>query len=237
MAISPKLPDNALQPFTATTDAPERTKRTQRSVANLPHKWPDGVITVALDLRNAKSEALVVDAIREWAHHTPSLRFQIVEGRQGDIRISDDERLEGNWSYIGTHAKQADKNQPTMHLDRTDDSTAFRSIVLHEFGHALGLMHEHQHPENTVDWNTPAVFHEYASESVPDDYIHEQYLDVFSGDGLQVTPYDQRSVMHYHVPAHVRNSGQTIPENTHLSQGDQEAVRRLYTPRLAEHSA
>ncbi|WP_437321271.1 matrixin family metalloprotease [Sorangium sp. So ce385] len=24
------------------------------------------------------------------------------------------------------------------------------SVVLHEFGHALGLIHEHQHPENGI---------------------------------------------------------------------------------------
>ena len=164
MNISNNVPNPLLQPSNSNSDAPERTVRTKRSVADSAHRWPDGVITVALDLRNAKSAALVVDAIREWAQHTPSLRFNIVAGRKGDIRISDDEGLKGNWSYIGTHAKQVAEDKPTMHLDRTDDSKTFRSTVLHEFGHALGLMHEHQHPENTVDWNTQAVFHEYASD-------------------------------------------------------------------------
>ena len=104
-----------------------------------------------------------------------------------------------------------------MHLNRTDDSKAFRSTVLHEFGHALGLMHEHQHPENTVGWNTQAVFHQYASDSAPAQLIQEQFLDVFSDPEMLITPYDNKSVMHYHVPGHLRNNGQEILENTHLS--------------------
>jgi serralysin len=210
--------------------ATERTTRDKRSIANAPLRWPDGIVTVALDLRDAKSKAMLVDVIREWAHHTPALRFHIVEGNKGDIRISDDERLNGNWSAIGTHAKTMDENQPTMHLDRTDNSKAFRSTALHEFGHALGLQHEHQHPENTVDWDEDAVYEHYAG--LPDHLIEEQVFNTISDPDMLITPYDQRSVMHYQVPAHLRNHGQAIPENTHLSKGDQDAIRALYTPRL-----
>ena len=30
-------------------------------------------------------------------------------------------------------------------------------MILHEFGHALGLIHEHQNPIQAIDWNKPAV--------------------------------------------------------------------------------
>ena len=188
---------------------------------------------MALNLRDEKSKALMVDVIREWAHHTPALRFEIVEGDEGDIRISDDEGLRGNWSSIGTDAKRVPKDQPTMHLDRTDDSKKFRATALHEFGHALRLLHEHQHPENTLDWNRAAAYDYYAADAFPRDLVNQQILNKFSGPALQVTPYDSKSVMHYHVPAELRNHGPDVPRNTSLSKGDQAAISQLYIAKIA----
>ena len=211
---------------------PEPAGRKKRSIADTNKRWPDGVVTVSLDLRDEKSKALVVDAIREWAHHTPALRFNIVEGKRGDIRISDDEGLQGNWSAIGTDAKLIDEDQPTMHLNRTDDSKKFRSTALHEFGHALGLLHEHQHPQNALNWDIPQVYDYYTSESFPEALVQEQILTPVNRPGLQITPYDSHSVMHYAIPAELRHNRQAIPKNTSLSKGDQEAIKKLYTPKV-----
>ena len=31
------------------------------------------------------------------------------------------------------------------------------AVVLHEFGHAIGLAHEHQNPDKGIKWNEDAV--------------------------------------------------------------------------------
>lgn len=209
---------------------PESARRTKRGIADNDKRWPDGVVTVALDLKDEKSKALVVDAIREWAHHTPTLHFNIVDGKKGDIRISDDEGLKGNWSAIGTAARDIDEDQPTMHLNRTDDSKKFRGTALHEFGHALGLLHEHQHPQNTLDWNEPEAYDYYTSNIFSEAMVREHILEPDNRPGLQITPYDQRSVMHYEVPAALRHNGQATPHNTTLSAGDKQTIRMLYPP-------
>ena len=37
-----------------------------------------------------------------------------------------------------------------------------RRLVCHEFGHALGLLHEHQHPQaSQVTWNRQAIMNAY----------------------------------------------------------------------------
>lgn len=107
------------------TSACERTSRTKRGVADTSKRWPDGIVTVALDLKDQKSKALVVDALREWAHHTPGLQFRVVDGKEGDIRISDDEGFNGNWSAIGTDAKKIPLHEPTMHLNRATTQKDF----------------------------------------------------------------------------------------------------------------
>ncbi len=52
------------------------------------------------------------------------------------------EEASGCWSMVGTDAKGKDV---TMVLDLSrHPSNVQRSLVIHEFGHALGLEHEHQ---------------------------------------------------------------------------------------------
>ncbi len=231
MSLTPQFPDNvhlSLPPLESEPSTSARTERTKRGLADTSKRWPEGVITVALDLRDQKSNALVIDAIREWAHNTPALQFRIVTGREGDIRISDDEGIKGNWSMIGTDAKNVPLSDPTMHLERNDDSTQFRATALHEFGHALGLLHEHQNPEHDINWDTEAVYDSYASEHFPKELVHSQFLELPVGGHLLVTSYDSKSIMHYEFPEYVTHDGRGVGAIKHLSEGDKAIARKLY---------
>lgn len=56
-------------------------------------------------------------------------------------------------SAIGTDARlPCYKERQTMNLGWVDERT-----ILHETGHALGLVHEHQHPEGKIDWDMQKV--------------------------------------------------------------------------------
>lgn len=232
--VTPLFPNVPIQQFAPSSDnsPADRTARNRRGVADSSKRWSPGVITVSLDLANKKSQALVIDALKEWAHHTPGLQFEIVEGKRGDIRVSDDEGFTGSWSVIGTDALLVDEDQPTLHLDRTDNSKQLRTHALHEFGHALGLLHEHQHPQSTLDWDEQAVRDYFVSERFPAELVQEQILDPLTGPDVQSTAYDPQSVMHYPFPAHLSRKGHGTSENFFLSPGDQEAIRRLYRPNI-----
>ena len=59
----------------------------------------------------------------------------------------------GSWSYIGTDAATIPKESFTMNLGFVD-----RSTILHEFGHSIGLIHEHQSPfKGGFEWNKDEV--------------------------------------------------------------------------------
>ena len=64
---------------------------------------------------------------------------------------------QGSWSYLGTDATRVPKESFTMNLGFVD-----RPTVLHEFGHSLGLIHEHQSPfPGGFEWNRENVSSHY----------------------------------------------------------------------------
>src|SRR5438128_1710060 len=65
----------------------------------------------------------------------------------------------------GTDNLGIPKSRPTMNFgwlrDDTEDAE-YERVVVHEFGHALGAIHEHQNPKGGIEWNLPAVYAYFA---------------------------------------------------------------------------
>ena len=79
------------------------------------------------------------DVFYEWSPSDTSYR--------GDIRISFDKP--GYYSMVGTDSiSAAPANMESMNFGGFDTNlpVAYATTVLHEFGHAIGFQHEHQHP-------------------------------------------------------------------------------------------
>jgi hypothetical protein len=78
---------------------------------------------------------------------------------QTDIRISF--KFSGSWSILGRYCRRVtDTSRPTMNygwLKPASSEDELRRVVLHEFGHALEFIHEHQNPLNSIKWNRDAV--------------------------------------------------------------------------------
>lgn len=170
----------------------------------------------------------------EWIKYV-HLEFKFVTGSEyADIKIGFQWNGDnGSWSQIGTASKGVSQNSPSMNFGWFNASTSeqeFGRVILHEFGHALGLIHEHQHPYTNIQWNKPAVYEYYKrnngwSASYVDKYIFYKYS---SQETTSRGIPDFKSIMHYAVPKELTVNGFSVEWSSVLSSQDIYHVGELY---------
>lgn len=165
-----------------------------------------------------------------WNKYTGT-PFVFVDSEPSDIRVAFI-RNGRSWSYIGNSAERVSVRKPTINFGWFDDTTTevvLRRTTLHEFGHALGLIHEHQSPRASIKWNKPEVYKYYEehfawNENVVNDNIFQKYKRTQTQYGV----YDPTSIMHYPIPAKFTTDGSYVDWNTNLSAMDIAFVRKIY---------
>lgn len=182
-----------------------------------------------------RPSARVADRIEHYAHlwsNHANIRFQFVMQGAADIRIGFDPAL-GSRSQLGAYAKRIPDSQSTMNfgwLNEDTDETEFSRVVLHEFGHALGMIHEHQHPHADIPWNTEAVYAYYAQQTPPwdRDKVDVHVLHAYSQSRFNADVYDRESIMHYWIPPELLLEPVPFPQNTTLSDRDKAFIATQY---------
>src|SRR6185503_11136830 len=163
-----------------------------------------------------------------WSQYA-NVKFEFLTAGLGDIRISFNKN--GSYSYIGSDAKNRLPDEETMNLgwiENTKTEGQLKSVILHEFGHTLGLLHEHMNPLSNIQWNKPVVYAYYMQyDGWTKDMVEKQVFDRYSVT-MTNKSYDPKSIMHYPIPASFTVDGYSVGENYDLSEEDKKLVRELY---------
>jgi serralysin len=194
--------------------------------------WPKG--TKSLRVYFLDGDSRVRDTVKrvasEWTPYS-GIAFNFGNDPNAEIRITFTKP--GSWSYIGACQWDLSTSDATMNFgwltpDTSDEE--YHRVVLHEFGHALGLVHEHQNPVANIPWNETAVYAYYqTTQHWSREQTHANVLEKYSEGETNRTAFDRNSIMLYSIPGELTTDGVPVGGwNTKLSALDEELIHSMY---------
>lgn len=215
----------------------------QELAADAKFFWPVGsVLKVAfLDGDDAAHKAWF-DCAAEWSTYA-NIDFAYADADgQYDGLVTFNAPYGVYWSVLGTTSRSYPHGSPTMTLGQLDRNLAipgdaglreFRRVCLHEIGHWLALIHEHQSPSADIPWNYANLYPWYAnnvgwSKSVVDAQVVQHY----TSPQTQFSAWDGHSIMEYPIdPSLVLDPAYAAPWNYDLDDTDKLYISKWYPGR------
>ena len=206
------LPKDLLRPHRRTS-GPDGS---DRAISPIGKAWMNGTTLKVRFLEGTPDQQATARQQAAWWEEACNIHFDFGNHPTADIRIAFDPN-DGAWSYVGTDNKGIPANEPTMNLGFLDGGTAG-----HEFGHAVGLAHEHSNPEGGIQWNEPVVLRTLAG---PPNFwdeatVRHNVFMKYSVDQIKGTQFDPDSIMLYSFPASWTLNGVATHANDVLSALD-----------------
>lgn len=175
-------------------------------------------------VENMSVQQAVKKVVRERIKPLVNLDIEFVkEPSQANVRISFDPNG-GAWSLVGTdHLHQ--KTGPTMNLGWFDVPT-----TIHEFGHMLGMIHEHQNPKGEkIHWDDAKVF-AWASRTQgwSEEITEQNIINKYNRNSINGSNFDPLSIMLYFFPAELTTNNIGTKQNLRMSGLDAMWISKMY---------
>ncbi|MEO5944417.1 MAG: matrixin family metalloprotease [Ferruginibacter sp.] len=214
---------------------------TENLIAKTANMWSPGTtLRVRIDGGSPLVRSKVVRYANEWTTYA-NIHFNFIASGDAEVIVTfgndgqsysfvgkdcidPGRRLIGNFTQTGT-----------THFGWFDDATSedeFRRVIVHEFGHVLGFMHEQSHPDAAIPWDRDRAYAYYAG---PPNYwdraqVDRQVFEVADRAQTQFTSYDRTSIMQYSISNDLTIGDFEIPMNWAPSATDKVFARLMYPP-------
>ena len=196
-------------------------------------KWTNGqTIYIKFLNGNSTQQAKAKKYIAEWGQYV-NLKFVYV-GSNAKSHIAIAFKWNGDsssWSYIGKTGYQ-NWQKPTINFGWLTTSTKEKEwsrVVLHEFGHALGMVHENQQPNSNIKWNKSLVYWYYkVSDGWSQSEVDAQVFNKYSKSECNSTSFDKKSIMTYSISFWMTKNWYSQSTVYYLSSTDKSFMKSQY---------
>ncbi len=203
-----------------------------RMASEISKEWKKGRrLTVSFMSGKKEVKDRITRHAKVWMDYA-NIEFDFTPRKKpADVRIAFDTKG-GSWSLVGTQILSQDKSKPTMNfgwLTSTTDDLEYNRVVLHEFGHTLSCIHEHERPDNGIPWDKPKVYEYYKlADGWSEEEVDDQVFSKYDISQIRANKLDNKSIMMYPVPNALTKGDFAIGFNTGLSESDKKFIAKLY---------